>query len=221
MHWKNDKNHVVLCLENDIFMLKRKIFKQIEHFYKTSKGALLVTGARQIGKTYSVRTFANSNFKSFVEINFIESPDAVGIFSNAKNCDDILLRLSAYTNKPLIEGDTLVFFDEVQRCPEIVTAIKFLVDDGRYRYIMSGSLLGVELNDIRSFPVGYMDILDMFPLDLEEFIWAVGVKSEVIDGLKFAFEKKIPIDDFVHKKMMEVFRLYLIVGGMPGQVESK
>ena len=91
-------------------MLKRKIFKQIEHFYKTSKGALLVTGARQIGKTYSVRTFAKSNFKSFVEINFIESPDAVGIFSNAKNCDDILLRLSAYTNKPLIEGDTLVFF---------------------------------------------------------------------------------------------------------------
>ncbi len=201
-------------------MLKRKIFKQIEHFYKTSKGALLVIGARQIGKTYSIRTFAKSNFKSFVEINFIESPDAVGVFSNAKSCDDILLRLSAYTNKPLIEGETIVFFDEVQRCPEIVTAIKFLVDDGRYRYIMSGSLLGVELNDIRSFPVGYMDIVEMFPLDLEEFMWAVGVKREVIDGLKLAFEKKIPIDDFVHKKMMEVFRLYLIVGGMPASVMS-
>lgn len=142
------------------------------------------------------------------------------IFSTAKNSNDILLRLSALTDKPLIKGDTLIFFDEVQLCPEIVTAIKFLVDDGRYRYILSGSLLGVELNNLRSVPVGYMAIKDMFPLDLEEFMWAVGVNKDVIGALKTAWENKQPVDDFVHRKMMDVFRLYLIVGGMPDAVNA-
>ena len=123
-----------------------------------------MSGARQIGKTYSIRKFAEEHFKNFIEINFVETPAAVEIFSNAKGSADILLRLSAFTDKPLVVGETLIFFDEVQKCPEIVTAIKFLVDDGRYRYIMSGSLLGVELNNLRSVPVGYMDIKDMFPM---------------------------------------------------------
>ena len=201
-------------------MLRRKISTFIEHFYKVNKGALLLTGARQIGKTYSVREFANENFKSFIEINFVESPEAIEIFSNAKNSSDILLRLSAYTNKPLLKDETLIFFDEVQKCPEIVTAIKFLVDDGRYRYILSGSLLGVELNNLRSVPVGYMDIKDMYPLDLEEFMWAVGINQDIISKLKETWEKGDPVDEFVHKKMMEVFRLYLIVGGMPAAVMS-
>ena len=201
-------------------MLRRKISTFIEHFYKVNKGALLLTGARQIGKTYSVREFATKNFKSFIEINFVESPEAIEIFSNAKNCSDILLRLSAYTNKPLLKDETLIFFDEVQKCPEIVTAIKFLVDDGRYRYILSGSLLGVELNNLRSVPVGYMDIKDMYPLDLEEFMWAVGINQDIISKLKETWEKGDPVDEFVHKKMMEVFRLYLIVGGMPAAVMS-
>ena len=201
-------------------MLKRKISTFIEHFYEVNKGALLLTGARQIGKTYSVRQFAKEHFKSFIEINFVESPEAVGIFSNAKSSADILLRLSAFTDKPLIKNETLIFFDEVQKCPEIVTAIKFLVDDGRYRYILSGSLLGVELNNLRSVPVGYMDIKDMYPLDLEEFMWAVGVNKGVISKIKESWEKYEPVDEFVHKKMMEIFRLYLIVGGMPAAVMS-
>ncbi len=201
-------------------MLKRKISSFLEHFYKVNNGALLLAGARQIGKTYSVRQFAKEHFKSFIEINFEESPEAIGIFSNAKNSTDILLRLSAFTDQPLIKNDTLIFFDEVQKCPEIVTAIKFLVDDGRYRYIMSGSLLGVELNNLRSVPVGYMDIKDMYPLDLEEFMWAVGVNETVIDELKCSWESGEAVDDFVHKKMMEVFRLYLIIGGMPAAVMS-
>lgn len=199
-------------------MLERKISHYIEHFYEVNKGALLLAGARQIGKTYSVRRFAEKHFKSFVEINFVENPDAVGIFSNAKNSDDILLRLSAFTNYPLIKGETLIFFDEVQMCPDIVTAIKFLVDDGRYRYIMSGSLLGVELNNLRSVPVGYMDVKEMFPLDLEEFMWAVGVNKDVIEALNVYWKEKKQVDDFVHRKMMDVFRLYLIVGGMPAAV---
>ncbi|MGN0189402.1 MAG: ATP-binding protein [Candidatus Cryptobacteroides sp.] len=128
--------------------------------------------------------------------------------------------MSAFTNQPLIKNETIIFFDEVQKCPEIVTAIKFLVDDGRYRYIMSGSLLGVELNNLRSVPVGYMCIKDMYPLDLEEFMWAIGVNEAVIDALKKSFESGEPVDEFVHKKMMEVFRLYLIVGGMPAAVMS-
>lgn len=201
-------------------MLERKISHYIEHFYEVNKGALLLAGARQIGKTYSIRRFAEKHFKSFIEINFVENPEAVEIFSTAKNSNDILLRLSALTDKPLIKGDTLIFFDEVQLCPEIVTAIKFLVDDGKYRYILSGSLLGVELNNLRSVPVGYMAIKDMYPLDLEEFMWAVGVNKDVIGALKTAWENKQLVDDFVHRKVMDVFRLYLIVGGMPDAVNA-
>lgn len=209
-----------LLWKNANVMLERKISRYIEHFYEVNKGALLLSGARQVGKTYSVRRFAEKKFKSFIEINFVDNPDAVGIFSNAKNSSDILLRLSAFVNQPLIKGETLIFFDEVQLCPEIVTAIKFLVDDGRYRYIMSGSLLGVELNNLRSVPVGYMEVKEMYPLDLEEFMWAVGVNENVIASLKKSWEEKKHVDDFVHKKMMDVFRLYLIVGGMPAAVMS-
>ena len=150
-------------------MLKRKIDDYIRNYYETTRNALLVTGARQTGKTYSIRQFGKS-FKSFVEINFIEMPEAVELFKGAKSSGDMLLRLSALTSVPLIKGETLVFFDEVQECPEIVTAIKFLVDEGSYRYILSGSLLGVELKDLRSEPVGYMGVKDMYPLDFEEFI---------------------------------------------------
>ena len=201
-------------------MLERKISHYIEHFYEVNRGALLLAGARQIGKTYSIRKFAKEHFKSFIEINFVETPKAIEIFSTAQNSNDILLRLSALTDKPLIKDDTIIFFDEVQLCPEIVTAIKFLVDDGRYRYILSGSLLGVELNNLRSTPVGYMAIKDMYPLDLEEFMWAVGVNKDIIATLKSAWENKQAVDDFVHRKMMEIFRLYLIVGGMPDAVNA-
>lgn len=209
MLWKNAKA-----------MLERKISRYIEHFYDVNKGALLLAGARQIGKTYSIRKFAEEHFESFIEINFVEMPEAVEIFSKAKSSNDILLRLSALTDKPFIKGNTIIFFDEVQLCPEIITAIKFLVDDGRYRYILSGSLLGVELTNLRSVPVGYMAIKDMYPLDLEEFMWAVGVNKEVIATLKSAWEEKRPVDDFIHRKMMEVFRLYLIVGGMPDALNA-
>ena len=210
----------IFALEKCKYMLKRKIQSYLEHFYKVNKSALLLCGARQIGKTYSVREFAKRNFKYFVEVNFIDTPEAVGIFSSAKSSSEILLRLSAFTNKPLVENETLIFFDEVQKCPEIVTAIKFLVDDGRFRYILSGSLLGVELNNLRSVPVGYMDIKDMFPMDLEEFMWAIGVNADVIKSLENCWENQTPVDDFVHKKMIDIFRLYLIVGGMPAAVVS-
>ena len=200
-------------------MLNRKIDKYLIEYYQKSGNALLITGARQVGKTYSIREFGKG-FKSFIEINFIENPDAVGLFKDAKGSTDILMRLSIITNVPMIKGDTLIFFDEVQECPDIVTAIKFLVDEGSYRYILSGSLLGVELKDIRSVPVGYMGVKEMFPLDFEEFITCVGINDNVIATVKEAWTKRRPVDDFIHNKMMELFRLYLIVGGMPAAVSK-
>jgi len=201
-------------------MLNRKIDNYLANYFERTNKALLVTGARQTGKSFSIRHFGETHFESFVEINFIENPDAVGTIRGAKDSRDILLRLSLLANRPLLKGKTLIFFDEVQEYPEIVTAIKFLVDEGSYRYIMSGSLLGVELNDLRSEPVGYLDIVEMFPLDLEEFVRALGVGDAVIDNLREAFVKLQPVDEFVHRKMMELFRLYLVVGGMPAAVQK-
>ena len=200
-------------------MIKRKIDNYIKHYYETTHNALLVTGARQIGKTFSIRQFGKT-FKSFVEINFIEKPEAVELFKGAKSSSDILLRLSAISSVPLIKGETLVFFDEVQQCPDIVTAIKFLVDDGSYRYILSGSLLGVELKDLRSEPVGYMGVKDMFPLDFEEFISCVGINDTIIGSLREAWLNRTTVDEFVHGKIIELFRLYLVVGGMPAAVNK-
>lgn len=206
MRWKNGSD-----------MLNRKIDNYLKDYYQKSRNALLITGARQVGKTYSIREFGKT-FKSFIEINFLENPDAVGLFKDAKGSADILMRLSTVTNRPMIKGDTLIFFDEVQECPEIVTAIKFLVDEGSYRYILSGSLLGVELKDIRSVPVGYMGVKEMFPLDFEEFITCAGINENVIASVRDAWLKRTPVDGFIHNKMMELFRLYLIVGGMPAAV---
>lgn len=200
-------------------MLHRRIRDEIEHFYNAPhKKALLITGARQVGKTYIVRDFGERCYESFIEINFIENPKAAELFEKATSRSDILLRLSAIADKPLIPGKTLIFFDEVQECKEIVTAIKFLVDEGSYRYILSGSLLGIELKGIRSVPVGYMDIMEMFPLDFEEFATANGVSRRVLDALEKNFNERCPVDSLIHEKMMELFRLYLIVGGMPAAV---
>ena len=198
-------------------MLRRKIDGYLRNYYETTRNALLVTGARQTGKTYSIRQFGKT-FKSFVEINFIEMPEAVDLFKGAKSSRDFLLRLSTIASVPLIKGETLVFFDEVQQCPDIVTAIKFLVDDGSYRYILSGSLLGVELKDLRSEPVGYMGVKDMYPLDFEEFISCIGISDAVIGSLREAWRNRAAVDEFVHGKMIELFRLYLVVGGMPAAV---
>ena len=128
--------------------------------------------------------------------------------------------ISAFTRKKLVPGKTLIFFDEVQECDEIVTAIKFLVDEGSYRYVMSGSLLGVELKDLRSVPVGYMGELEMYPLDLEEFAKALGVGEEVMGHLKECYQNQSPVDEFIHKKMLEMVTLYMIVGGMPSAVQK-
>lgn len=201
-------------------MLERKIYKRLETFFKEETKSLLIMGARQTGKTYAIRHVGKRCFKHFVEINFVEHPEAISAFKDAASSRDLLLKLSLTTNETLVEGETLIFFDEVQECPNIITAIKFLVDDGRYRYVMSGSLLGVTLKDIRSVPVGYMDVEQMFPLDFEEFVKALGIGDSVIASLRRSWQELTAVDDFVHQKMMELFRLYIIVGGMPEAVNQ-
>ncbi|MGM9798922.1 MAG: ATP-binding protein [Parabacteroides sp.] len=201
-------------------MIKRKINNRLLDFYSNIHKALLLTGARQTGKSFSIRYFGQSNFKHFIEINFVEQPTARSIFVNATNVQDILMRLSAFTSEKLVRGETLIFLDEIQECPEALTAVKFLVEEGSYRYIMSGSLLGVEMKDLRSAPVGYIDVWEMFPLDMEEFFNAIGVSESILTHIHTSCELMQPIDPVVHEKLMAIFRLYLIVGGMPAVVQK-
>ena len=201
-------------------MIERKIYNRLRDFFLHDRRAVLVTGARQIGKTYAIRQVGQACFEHFVEVNFLDRPELVRLLSSAAGTQDLLLRLSGLFGDHLVPGRTLIFFDEVQECREIVTAIKFLVDEGSYRYVMSGSLLGVELKDLRSVPVGYMSVMDMYPLDLEEFFRAVGVADTVMDHLRTCYEQHLPVDSFIHDKMMELLRLYLLVGGMPAAVQT-
>ena len=202
-------------------MLERKIESELRRFHDdNNRKALLLTGARQVGKTYIVRKFGKAHYAAFVEFNFIRNEEAANIFRNVSDEHDILLRLSALTKTRLVPGNTLIFFDEVQACPEVITFIKFLVEEGSYRYILSGSLLGVELKNIRSVPVGYMKEVQLFPLDFEEFIRANGVGDDVIGYLRDAYEKRRSPDPVVHDKMLRYHALYLITGGMPAVVQK-
>ena len=202
-------------------MLRRKIYRQIEEFYKSRpRKALMITGARQVGKSYIVEEFCRARYESFIKMDFIENPDYIPVLSGAVSAEEILLRLSALFGDKMIPGKTMIFFDEVQECRELITQIKYLVQDGTYDYILSGSLLGAVFRDIVSAPVGYMDIQRMYPLDFEEFAIANGVGTKVIDALREAFETKTPVDPYIHERMKQLFELYLIIGGMPAAVST-
>lgn len=201
-------------------MIKRSAETALNDWILNGKDALLLTGARQIGKTYLIRQCLANSGIPYVEFNFIEQPELINLFSDAKNTQDLLMRLSLVTPTPLEKGKTIIFLDEIQEFKDIVTRIKFLVEEGSFRYIMSGSLLGVELSDLRSAPVGYMRVYDMFPLSFAEFAAAVGIHQETIDVLRNHFENRQPVDAFVHQKMLDVFYLYLIIGGMPEAVDT-
>lgn len=202
-------------------MLKRKISDYLESYFTPNRReALLITGARQVGKSYAIREFGKSHYSSFIEINLLEDSIARTSISKASNSKDLLLRISAIASQPLIKGKTLIFFDEVQVVPEIVTAIKFLVEEGSYQYVLSGSLLGIGLKGISSMPVGYLTVKEMYPLNLEEFYRACGISDNIFSVLEEAFKAEREIDIIIHRKLMELFRLYLIVGGMPAVVQT-
>lgn len=202
-------------------MLKRKISDYLESYFTPNRReALLITGARQVGKSYAIREFGKSHYSSFIEINLLEDSIARTSISKASNSKDLLLRITAIASQPLIKGKTLIFFDEVQVVPEIVTAIKFLVEEGSYQYVLSGSLLGIGLKRISSMPVGYLTVKEMYPLNLEEFYRACGISDNIFSVLEEAFKAEGEIDSIIHRKLMELFRLYLIVGGMPAVVQT-
>ena len=200
----------------------RKITSKLEEWYKNSDKALMITGARQVGKTYIIREFLKENIDKeyYVEFNLFENEQVKETIEKSKTSQDLLFRLSALSNKNFIKGKTVIFLDEVQCSSNIITAIKFLVEDGSYKYILSGSLLGTELKNIKSIPVGYMDILQMYPLDFEEFLLANGLNTNVLDKLKMNFETLTKVDDILHDKLIDMFHLYLIVGGMPSVVKK-
>jgi len=200
-------------------MLKRKIYKQIVDFYNNNpEKALMITGARQVGKSYIIEEYAKKNFKSYIRIDFIKNPDYVEILKDAGSAENILLRLSSVFGDKLIPNNTMIFFDEVQECKELITQIKYLVQEGSYKYVLSGSLLGTIFQDIHSVPVGYMSIIRMYPLDFEEFAWANGIGEKVFEVLSDAYQNKMPIDEYIHKRLLSLFELYLVVGGMPSSI---
>lgn len=200
----------------------RKITSKLKNWFNSGDKALMITGARQVGKTYIIREFLKENIedKYYVEFNLLENEKVKETIEKSKNSQDLLFRLSALTNKELVKGKTIIFLDEIQCCFNIVTAIKFLVEEGSYKYILSGSLLGTELKDIKSIPVGYLEILQMFPMDFEEFSLANSLNLNVINKLKDCFETFTEVDDIIHDKLIDMFHLYLIVGGMPAVVDK-
>lgn len=202
-------------------MYRKAIFK-LREWNKNSKKALLITGARQVGKTYIIREFLKKEYgeQNYVEFNLFDNELAKETLDHSKNSEDLLFRLSALADKPMIKGKTVIFLDEVQVCSNIITTIKFLVNEGSYKYILSGSMLGTEIKDIKSIPVGYMDSFQMYPLDFEEFLIANGLSTSVLDKLKNNFESLTPVDDIVHDRLIDIFHLYLIVGGMPAVVQK-
>ena len=202
-------------------MLYRKVQKNIDSWLKNDKDALLITGARQVGKTFIIKECLKRNNCDFVSFNLIEQKEIIDIMNlSSLNAKIFVERLSLITNHKLIKGKTVIFLDEIQECKEIVTFIKFLVQDGSFKYILSGSLLGVELNNIKSAPVGYLKTLKMFPLDLEEFYISLGISENIIERIKNSFDNNTEVDDFIHKKLIEAFNLYLVIGGMPEAVSN-
>ncbi len=201
-------------------MLYRKAWNKLESWHKgTEKKALMLSGARQIGKTTLVRAFAQKHYERFAELNFLADEGAASIFSGSLDADTIATNLTAYLRTPLEPGKTLVLLDEIQECPRARTAIKPLVEDGRFDYVETGSLLGVRTKEVASYPVGFEEPFRMHPLDFEEFCLANGVQSQTIEVLRSSFLSEEPVNNAVHETMMHLFAAYLVVGGMPEVVQ--
>lgn len=203
-------------------MLKRLIEKDLLEWFETQPDkALCIIGARQTGKTTIVREFAAAHFTSFLELNFLEDQSAARIFDTASSTEDILLQLENYRPEiTLVPGKSLIWLDEIQECPAARTAVKFLIENGKYRYIETGSLPGVRIADVWSVPVGYEQLVNMYPLTFEEFLWGAGIRQELIARLKESFAQRSPVPEYLHEQMLKLYRTYLVVGGMPGACAS-
>lgn len=203
-------------------MLYRKTEAVISDYFKRNTDKILVvTGARQIGKSYIIRYCASLHFKNIVEINLVSDKQGDGLFAGVKTTDDFYMALSAFTSARLGDvSDTLIFLDEIQEYPHLLTLLKFLREEGRYRYVASGSLLGVTLKRSTSIPLGSIDILKMYPLDFEEFLIANDFGDLAIEGLRQCYREKKSVAEGIHSRVMNLYRRYLLVGGMPEAVNT-
>lgn len=206
-------------------MLKRKVEQKLIEWKNTiNHKPLIVKGCRQCGKTFSVIDFAKKNYKNVVYLNFFENPDYISAFNGSLEVNNIIMMLSALLGSEAVfeEDETVLIFDEIQECPEARTALKFFKIDGRYDVIGTGSLLGVKGygKEPKSIPVGSETVIDMYPLDFEEFLWANGIDTAVIELLKNTLETETPIPEALHKRMRQLLLQYTVVGGMPDVVQT-
>ena len=202
-------------------MLYRKITKRIEeYFLSDSDRMLLIDGARQIGKSYIIRWVGKKMFSNYIEINMEEDKLGDRLFANAKTTKDFYMALSIVAGDKMKDSDTtLVFIDEIQAYDHLLTLVKFLMKEKRFRYVASGSLLGVTLKNTQSVPMGSLDVQHMYPMDFEEFLYANGVGEITIESLRDSFNKQESLPDAIHNKMLDLFKKYLLVGGLPKAVE--
>ena len=203
-------------------MLKRKIYQSLIEWKKqTEKMCLVVKGARQVGKTFIIDKFARENYENYVYINFDENPGYKVIFDGDLDVNNLIKQISLRVpNVSLVPHKTIIFLDEIQNCPNARTALKFLALDKRFDVIASGSLLGINYKEVESFPVGYTEQLEMYSLDFEEFLWANGIEEQSILDVKEFFDKKEVVPQAMHERMMELFKEYIVVGGMPRVVND-
>lgn len=201
-------------------MLHRKIEEKIIDWIRNSKKALLIDGARQVGKTFIIRKVLEDEGCDYIEFNLLKTPALINLLDKSDTVDDMIANLSLFADKPFVRGKTFLFFDEIQEFKELATKIKFWVDEGSFRYVFSGSLLGVELKNIKSAPVGYLTTFTMYPLDFEEFLQIYNFTDDLRSSLYRSFKERKPVNDAVHRRMMQIFNMYLNVGGMPSAVEK-
>lgn len=206
-------------------MLKRKMEQKLIDWKNTENHKpLIIKGCRQCGKTFSVLDFAKKNYKHVVYLNFFENPDYASVFSGSLEVNTIVMMLSALLGSEAVfeSGNTVLVLDEIQECPEARTALKFFRTDGRYDVIGTGSLLGVKGygKEPKSVPVGSETVIDMYPLDFEEFLWANGITSPVIDMLRQCLQKEVPVPEALHNRMKQLLLQYTVVGGMPDAVQT-
>ena len=203
-------------------MLKRKAIASIKNWVNTkNKKCLVVQGARQTGKTYIIERFAEDNYEELLEINFKQMVSAVDIFSGDLTVDNMVMAMRfRFPEKKILPGKTLIFLDEIQECQEAITSLKFWAIDNRYDVIVSGSLLGIDYKRASSYPVGYVDYLRMYGIDFEEFLWGMGISEDMIGNLCGYLESKTVIPEAIHSQMMNYYRQYIAIGGMPEAVQK-
>ncbi len=201
-------------------MLKRKITAKLEAWKAIAREkALLVVGARQVGKSFAIREFGKTHYTCFVEINLFEDKRAREALSASVDVSDFISRVTVLSGQAIVPGDTLVLIDEIQEAPDVVTMAKFLVEDRRCDWAFSGSMLGTEFKGVRSYPVGSVHELPMHPLDFEEFCWAIGVSGEALESVRRCCQDETPVEAYIHEALMANFRTYIVSGGMPEAVQ--